>query len=681
MTPRRLSFLARLAALAAFFLHLAANAAPPPDLELALTLDPASREFTARAVLHPAGRTFRFVLHEALTVTAARADGTAVTPVLEASRDGLRQWRVAAAPAARLELDYRGTLPALDPAIDHRGVLRALPPMASPAGSYLEAGSGWYPAPARRFSYRVELTVPGAQRALVTGELVSESPPSVSAASYRATYLAARPAAGITLMAGPWRVRERIAAHPAGGELRLRTWFPAELDAEPGLADAWLADSQRYIEHYSARIGPYPYAGFSVVAAPLPTGFGMPGLTYLGADIVRLPFIRATSLGHEVLHNWWGNGVFIEDGGGNWSEGLTTFMADYAYKEAESADAARAMRLGWLRDFAAVPAQDRRPLASFRSRSHGAAAAVGYGKSAMLFVMLRDLVGEADFERGIQRFWTDHQFRPAGWDDLRAAFEAVSGHDLGAFFRAWLERSDAPAPGIVRARAKAGDPVRLTLELAQTAPAYPLRLPLEIRYAERTETRWIALDTARATVSLDLAAMPASVRLDPDLRVWRMLAPAQLPPILRQWVVARAPRLVLASPELDASAQALAARLFEDAPQRVTESLTEALAHMGGPLLLVGTPDAVDAALAAAGLPPRPETVGRKGSAQVWTIARSAGAPLAVVSARDAEALRALLRPLPHYGAQSWLVFDGGRAQSYGSWPADTPAVAVTVQP
>jgi hypothetical protein len=32
----------------------------------------------------------------------------------------------------------------------------------------------------------------------------------------------------------------------------------------------------------------------------------MCSLTYLGRDILKLPFIKTTSLGHEVLHNWWG---------------------------------------------------------------------------------------------------------------------------------------------------------------------------------------------------------------------------------------------------------------------------------------------------------------------------------------------------------------------------------------
>ncbi len=115
---------------------------------------------------------------------------------------------------------------------------------------------------------------------------------------------------------------------------------------------------------YSDWIGEYPFDGFSVVASPLPTGFGMPTLTYLGAQVIRLPFIRDTSLGHEVLHNWWGNSVYPDYARGNWAEGLTTFMADYAYKEWADAASARDMRHGWLRDYAALPADADKPLAA-----------------------------------------------------------------------------------------------------------------------------------------------------------------------------------------------------------------------------------------------------------------------------------------------------------------------------
>lgn len=134
----------------------------------------------------------------------------------------------------------------------------------------------------------------------------------------------------------------------------------------------------------------------------------------------------------------------------------------------------------------------------------------------------------------------------------------------------------------------------------------------------------------------------------------------------------------------DASAAAvtgpilLAQRLFENPPR--TASL-EDLDRSGEPMLLAGLHAEVDAALRRAGLPPRPAALAGRGSAQAWTLAREDGTALAVVSAQDADALRALLRPLPHYGSQSWLAFDGGRLLERGVWPAPGRLVPVDRAP
>ena len=49
--------------------------------------------------------------------------------------------------------------------------------------------------------------------------------------------------------------------------------------------------------------------------------------------VIRLPFILHTSYPHEILHNWWGNGVYVDYETGNWSEGLTAYLADHLLKE------------------------------------------------------------------------------------------------------------------------------------------------------------------------------------------------------------------------------------------------------------------------------------------------------------------------------------------------------------
>ncbi len=603
-----------------------------PDLVLDMELDPATREFTAVAEL-AAPTDFRFQPHPPLSVRA-----------------------VTRLPSGRLRVEYGRTLPPLDRNIDFRGVLQELAPMASPQGSYLGAGSGWYPQAARVFTYRVHIALRGAQKGLVEGRLLGEKS---SSDGYEATFESEAPAEGIDFMAGPYEVSERF-VQVQGKPVRVRTYFFSDLVP---LAQGYLEDSSRYLERYSALIGTYPFSEFSVVASPLPSGFGMPTLTYLGAQVIKLPFIRATSLGPEVLHNWWGNGVRVDYSRGNWSEGLTTFMADYAFKEERSPQAAQEMRLGWLRDLASLPEQAQQPLVSFRSRAHGADAVAGYGKAAMLFLMLRDTLGKSAFDRGVREFWHAERFKAASWDDLRAAFEKASGRNLNAFFSQWLTRSGAPSPSIVGAHRSAGG---VELDFAQSDPPYALRLPVELVFDGRAETRWVQIDRSRQSVALKLAQAPRAVRLDPDLRVYRRLDPEALPAILRQWIVAPSPAVLFAT-KANAAA-ALAASFLESPFHEVAKIDRE-------PVLIVGLHADIDRALERLKLPARPAMLEGKGTAQVWTIPQT---QVAVISAKDEASLAALARPLPHYGGESWLAFDGARLLERGAWPPALPTIPVT---
>ena len=226
----------------------AARAEDLPDtLRLAVELDPARGELQVEAVLRVPEPGYRFVLHEALTPQSASADGRALALHAAGSRGALRAWRVDAPAGAELRLRYGGKLPALERARDHREVLQAMPPMASPAGSFLSSGSGWYPRPAELFAYAVDLVVHGGQPALVAGRLEHEQRPAAAGEPYRARFVFDHLADGIDLMAGPWVVRERLAAQADGRPLRLRTYFPAALDAEAAVLKRRHADSPRLL--------------------------------------------------------------------------------------------------------------------------------------------------------------------------------------------------------------------------------------------------------------------------------------------------------------------------------------------------------------------------------------------------------------------------------------------------
>jgi aminopeptidase N len=565
-----------------------------PQLTLSVTLDPVSRRFSAQAALYDAEGLQGFRLGPDFEIRALKFDGQPAKS--RRWKDGTARgadWHAAPAGVKRIEIEYQAVLPPLT-RLDHRQVLNQRGAMADPEGSFLPASSGWYPDPGKSFAYRVSLRLPAGQKGLTPGELMAEED---TPAGYRAEFAFPHPAEALDLMAGPYRVDERKLAMN-GRTIRVRTWFHEELAP---LAPGYLDDSMRYLARYAQLIGAYPFGIFSVVSSPTPTGYGMPTLAYLGRDVLKLPFIRATSLGHEVLHNWWGNGVYPDWRSGNWSEGLTTFLADYAYQEDKGEEAAREMRIAWLRDYAALPPAEDFPLKDFTARHHGIASIIGYNKAAMVFLMLRDRIGRAAFERGLKRLWETKRFQTASWRDLAAAFSAASGQDLSAFFDRWVNQP--------------GNPTFSDEELAR----------------------------------------------DQDFRLWRRYPPEVFPPILREVFIAPQAAVVITDESLRAIAAQLAARAL-DAPQPM---LTTSLPAQR-PALVIGRDAEIDAWLAQRGLA-RP--LPRRGTAQVWAARDGVGRALVIVAGRDDARLQDIARALPHYGRQSWLVFEGARVIDKGVWP------------
>ena len=134
-------------------------------------------------------------------------------------------------------------------------------------------------------------------------------------------------------------------------------------------------------------------------------------------------------------------------------------------------------------------------------------------------------------------------------------------------------------------------------------------------------------------------------------------------PIIRSLVVAPNALTVIAGTESEV-ARTIAARLLEAGfqPSELDKAVTAK-----APLLVVGTAKEVADALARAGLPARPPQLGERGTVRVWTARYGGDVPLLVVEGRDADALRQSAAAIRHYGADSYLVFEGSRVVERGS--------------
>jgi len=55
--------------------------------------------------------------------------------------------------------------------------------------------------------------------------------------------------------------------------------------------------------------------------------------------------------------------------------------------------------------------------------------------------------------------------------------------------------------------------------------------------------------------------------------------------------------------------------------------------------------------------------------AAAWSARLANNTPVLVVAAESAQALQSMLRALPHYAGQSYVLFDAGRVVERGLWP------------
>jgi Peptidase family M1 domain len=279
-------------------------------------------------------------------------------------------------------------------------------------------------------------------------------------------------------------------------------------------------------QFYASIVGDVPYPSFTVALSEsdLPGGHSPAYFAILNQPLPTSPFVWRNDpvsfsgyptffLAHELGHQWWGQAVGWKNYHEQWiSEGFAQYFATmYAEKErgAETfTEVLRQMRRWAIEASPQGPVYLGYRLGHIKGDSRTFRAVI-YNKAAMVLHMLRRLVGDDAFFRGIQMFYAEWQFRKAGTDDFRVAMEKASSRDLSAFFESWIYRTEVPqlqvrhtvegstATVTVEHRGEV-IPVPVTITLVYTSGSTER---LTIPVTERTVTRTLPLTgTLRALV-------------------------------------------------------------------------------------------------------------------------------------------------------------------------------------
>ncbi len=381
--------------------------------------------------------------------------------------------------------------------------------------------------PAGQVTFQLNVYTPSGLRAVSQGEKIKDV---VENGNRTVVWKEEKPQEEILLVADRYHVfSERH------GSIALYAYLR---DDDKALAERYFLATRTYLDLYSKLLAPYPYKKFALVENSQQTGYGMPSFTLLGSRVIRFPFILHTSYPHEILHNWFGNGVYIDPHSGNWAEGLTTYLADHLLPEQKGkGDHYRFQEL--MKYSSYVNATNDFPLAEFKGRDSMASQAVGYGKTLMALHMLRLEVGDKPFIKALRDFYNRNQFQYAGFEDLRISFERVSQRDLKEFFDQWTRRKGAPQLKLSSAshsKQNGEHLLKLKIQQAQADPVFKMKLPVAVWIKDREEPflKILAITKKEQTIVLPLATEPLKVQLDPYHEVFRWLNPGEVPPSIGQ---------------------------------------------------------------------------------------------------------------------------------------------------
>ncbi len=446
-----------------------------------------------------------------------------------------------AAGVKEFVLRYHGKIdhPVQQPGEEYARSFSYTPGTISSQGVFLANSTVWYPQFSDYLvSFQLNIQTPIDWQVVSQGELVQDQ----QSDSVRHTvWEEKQPQDDIYIVAGRFQ-RYTQTTNKVDAMVYLR-------NADASLAQKYLDATAQYIAMYNKLLGPYPYSKFALVENFWETGYGMPSFTLLGSKVIRLPFILHSSYPHEILHNYWGNGVFVDYAQGNWSEGLTAYLADHLINEQKGKS--EEYRRDVLQKYADFVGKEKDfPLRQFVSRHSASSEAVGYGKTMLFFHMLRQELGDELYIKVLRQFYQQFKFKQATFQDLQATFAEVSGKDFAQFFAQWVERTGAPDLKLSNVELKptnGGYTLTAQLQQVQLDQPYQLRIPIAVTLEGKDQAvqSSILMTQKTQSISLNFDARPVRIDIDPQFDVFRRLDSREIPSALSQGFGAEKPLLVL----------------------------------------------------------------------------------------------------------------------------------------
>jgi aminopeptidase N len=283
--------------------------------------------------------------------------------------------------------------------------------------------------------------------------------------------------------------------------------------------------TKKVLEFFSSYVGPYAYEKLANIQS-VNSGGGMEtsSAIFYGEKLITGKRDERTRdvVIHEIAHQWFGNAVTESTWDDAWlSEGFATFFTvlfiEHEYgKDAYTKGIIKAKKSVFemalkMPGFSIVSPRsaEKEPVTS----------GITYQKGAWVLHMLRNLVGEVNFKKGIQTYYATYYNGNATTNDFRTIMEKTSGKDLKVFFKQWLYQPINPTIHATWQYDAAHKKITIQLEQTQTGEMV-FQVPVEIAYYQKGKSTAtilkINLTKKQQVQSFTVAGAPDKLELDPN---------------------------------------------------------------------------------------------------------------------------------------------------------------------
>jgi aminopeptidase N len=222
-------------------------------------------------------------------------------------------------------------------------------------------------------------------------------------------------------------------------------------------------------------------------------------------------------IAHELFHQWFGDyvtteswsNITVNESFANFSE---TIWNEYKYGK----DKGDETNYNDMQQYLGSNSADKSLVRFYYADKEDVFDAVSYPKGGRILNMLRHYVGDAAFYASLNKYLTDNKFKNGEAQQLRLAFESVTGQDLNWFWNEWYYGTGHPVLDISYVYDDAAHKASVIVQQKQTQQIFKMPVNIDIYNGANKVRHQVWIKNPVDTFTFDYTTKPDLINFDGD---------------------------------------------------------------------------------------------------------------------------------------------------------------------